>query len=117
MAFFLVNPPEYSSRTTSESNPPGAKISKPSEILLDPRLLSSDPNDLSFVSDQELLSLLYESTNKVFSWNFLLGDGRVDSTVDNTWVHNNIDLGRELMAARERAVLENGGLSEPYEKL
>lgn len=71
------------------------------------------PNDLRFNSDQDL----YESMTKMYSWNYLEGKERLDSNVDRSWIYKNIAVGRDVMGVRDRAVLENGGLTEPYEKL
>ncbi|KAF9086308.1 hypothetical protein BGX27_003225 [Mortierella sp. AM989] len=80
---------------------------------VDSSLASTDPNDSSFRTDQDLR----ESTSKLFTWNYLDGRGRLDSCVDNAWVVNGIEAGRDLMGFRDRVVRENGGLTGPYEKL
>ncbi|KAF9343636.1 hypothetical protein BGX26_005432, partial [Mortierella sp. AD094] len=109
-----LNPPRYHSPNGgSEGDLRKATTPTNSEPLLDASLLSSDPNDLSFHSNQDLC----KSTSKMYSWNYLEGNGRHDSNVDSTWIHKDIEVGRDLMSARNRAVLENGGLTEPYEKL
>ncbi|KAG0339834.1 hypothetical protein BG000_001231 [Podila horticola] len=81
--------------------------------LLGSDLPSTDPADMSFV-DQEDLN---QSTSRLYTWNFLDGPGRVDSDVDSHWVCNEIEVGGDLMACRNRIVENNGGLTEPYEKL
>ncbi|KAF9542685.1 hypothetical protein EC957_001740 [Mortierella hygrophila] len=81
--------------------------------LLGSDLPSSDPADMSFV-DQGDLNL---STSRWLTWNFLEGPGRVDSDVESHWVYNGIEVGGDLMACRNRIVGNNGGLTEPYEKL
>ncbi|KAG0361990.1 hypothetical protein BGZ54_008831 [Gamsiella multidivaricata] len=81
--------------------------------LLGSDLPSTDPADMNFV-DQEDLN---QSTSRLYSWNFLDGSGRLDSDVDSNWVHNEIDIGGDLMACRNRIVENNGGLTEPFEKL
>ncbi|KAF9198111.1 hypothetical protein BGZ49_001177 [Haplosporangium sp. Z 27] len=42
---------------------------------------------------------------------------RVDSRVDNLWVIDGEEIGRDLMEFRDRVVSENGGLTDPHEKL
>ncbi|KAG9061641.1 hypothetical protein KI688_007222 [Linnemannia hyalina] len=81
--------------------------------LLGSDLPSSDPADMSFV-DQGDINL---STSRWLTWNFLEGPGRVDSDVESHWVYNGIEVGYDLMACRNRIVGNNGGLTEPYEKL
>ncbi|KAF9083591.1 hypothetical protein BGX27_004050, partial [Mortierella sp. AM989] len=76
-------------------------------------LLPSDPNDQDFLSEQDL----YESTSRMYAWNFLEGSGRHDSNVDTTWTYNNVEVGRDLMDFRDRVVENNGGLVHPYEML
>ncbi|KAG0282856.1 hypothetical protein BGZ97_008801, partial [Linnemannia gamsii] len=76
-------------------------------------LLSSDPADLNFMDNEDLKL----STSRLYTWDFLDGPGRVDSDVDNFWVCNGIEVGSDLMACRNRTVENNGGLTEPYEKL
>ncbi|KAF9115598.1 hypothetical protein BGX30_006222, partial [Mortierella sp. GBA39] len=76
-------------------------------------LLSSDPADLNFVDNEDLKL----STSRLYTWDFLDGPGRVDSDVDDFWVCNGIEVGGDLMACRNRIVENNGGLTEPYEKL
>ena len=68
---------------------------------------------MNFV-DQEDLN---QSTSRLYTWNFLDGPGRVDYDVDSHWVYNGIEVGGDLMACRNRIVENNGGLTEPYEKL
>ncbi|KAF9536618.1 hypothetical protein EC957_010309, partial [Mortierella hygrophila] len=91
-----ATPPSYSSR-----------------ILLGPDLPSSDPVDANFV-DQSYLNL---SPSIFYTWDYLDGPGRVDSGVDSPWVYNDIEVGDDLMAFRSLIVENNGGLSEPHEKL
>ncbi|KAF9418274.1 hypothetical protein BGZ76_004431 [Entomortierella beljakovae] len=74
---------------------------------------TDDPDDASYCTDQDLR----ESTSKLFTWNYLEGSGRLDSHVDNAWMINDIEVGRDLMDFRDRVVQENGGLTKPYEKL
>lgn len=81
--------------------------------LLGSDLPSTDPADLNFV-DQGSLG---QSTSRLFGWNYLEGDGRVESDVESHWVYNGVDIGSELMACRDRIVEHNFGLTEPYEKL
>ncbi|KAF9323776.1 hypothetical protein BG006_001161 [Podila minutissima] len=81
--------------------------------LLGSDLPSTDPADMSFVDQGDL----NQSTSRLYTWNFLDGPGRVDSDVDSHWVYNEIEVGGDLMACRNRIVENNGGLTEPYEKL
>ncbi|KAG0077695.1 hypothetical protein BGZ92_001820 [Podila epicladia] len=81
--------------------------------LLGSDLPSTDPADMNFV-DQEDLN---QSTSRLYTWNFLDGPGRMDSDVDSHWMYNEIEVGGDLMACRNRIVENNGGLTEPYEKL
>ncbi|KAG0015828.1 hypothetical protein BGZ81_011500 [Podila clonocystis] len=81
--------------------------------LLGSDLPSTDPADVSFVDQGDL----NQSTSRLYTWNFLDGPGRVDSDVDSYWVYNEIEIGADLMACRNRIVENNGGLTEPYEKL
>ncbi|KAF9578354.1 hypothetical protein BGW38_005888, partial [Lunasporangiospora selenospora] len=76
-------------------------------------LPSTDKDDTSYCTDQDLR----ESTSKVYTWNYLEGNGRLDSRVDTAWKINDIDVGGDLMDFRDRVVQENGGATEPHEKL
>ncbi|KAG0296761.1 hypothetical protein BGZ96_008621 [Linnemannia gamsii] len=82
------------------------------QVLLGVDLLSSDPVDVSF--DFEDPS---PSPTMVYAWNFLEGNGRIDSHVDNPWIHNGVNIGHDLMDFRRRVVEDNGGLADPHEKL
>ncbi|KAF9424154.1 hypothetical protein BGZ76_003551, partial [Entomortierella beljakovae] len=70
----------------------------------DSSLPSTDPDDVSYYTDQELL----KSTSKLFTWNYLEGSGRLDSHVDNAWIINDKEVGHDLMEFRDRVVQENG---------
>ncbi|KAI8595475.1 hypothetical protein EDD21DRAFT_39071 [Dissophora ornata] len=94
---------------TSGSTPP---IYSP-RCFLGEDLPSSDPADMNFVDNSDLNL----STSRLYTWNFLDGPGRVDSDVDKYWVCNGIEVGGDLMAFRNRIVENNGGFTEPYEKL
>ncbi|KAI8594522.1 hypothetical protein EDD21DRAFT_359837 [Dissophora ornata] len=76
-------------------------------------LPSTDPDDASYCSDQDLR----DSTSKVFTWNYLDGSGRLSSHVDTAWTVDGTEVGRDLMEFRDRVVRENGALTKPYEKL
>jgi len=110
-----VSPFSRANSTTDDDFPSGAIT----PLLYSPRRLlvsdlpSSDPADMNFL-DQEGLNL---STSRMYTWNYLDGPGRADSDVDSPWVYNQIDVGGHLMACRNRIVENNGGLTEPYEKL
>ncbi|KAG0220720.1 hypothetical protein BGX31_010670 [Mortierella sp. GBA43] len=75
--------------------------------------LSTDPADPSFAPHEH--SEL--STTRMFAWNFLEGNGRLDSNVDNPWVYDNTEISRDLMEFRDRVIQDNGSLTEPHEKL
>ncbi|KAF9303850.1 hypothetical protein BGZ74_002910 [Mortierella antarctica] len=81
------------------------------QLQLGADLPSSDPLDPNFL-DQDVVS-----TTKLYSWNFLEGSGRRDSNIDDGWIFNNAELGRDLMQFRERVIQENGGFTQPHEKL
>ncbi|KAF9925601.1 hypothetical protein FBU30_004654 [Linnemannia zychae] len=76
-------------------------------------LLSTDPDDANYVSRQDQ----QEPTAKLYTWDYLVGSGRVDSRVDNLWIIDGEEVGRDLMEFRDRVVLENGGLTDSHEKL
>jgi hypothetical protein len=76
-------------------------------------LPSTDKDDTSYCTNQDLR----ESTSKIYTWNYLEGSGRLDSRVDTAWIINDIDVGGDLMDFRDRVVQENGGATEPHEKL
>ncbi|KAF9184883.1 hypothetical protein BGZ51_003044 [Haplosporangium sp. Z 767] len=76
-------------------------------------LLSSDPADGSYIDREEE----YEPEIKMFVHDFLDGDGRRDSNVQDQWVHCDIEVGKALLAFRDRMVENNFGLSQPHEKL
>ncbi|KAG0017852.1 hypothetical protein BGZ82_000635, partial [Podila clonocystis] len=88
-------------------------LEEESEPVAQKNLPSTDPADVSFVDQGDF----NQSTSRLYTWNFLDGPGRVDSDVDSYWVHNEIEVGGDLMACRNRIVENNGGLTEPYEKL
>ncbi|KAF9204637.1 hypothetical protein BGZ49_005069 [Haplosporangium sp. Z 27] len=58
-----------------------------------------------------------QSISKLYTWNYLSGDGRVDSNVDFYWTYNGKSIGDYLMKFRVRTVQNNGGLTEPCQKL
>ncbi|KAF9089120.1 hypothetical protein BGX27_002551, partial [Mortierella sp. AM989] len=104
----------YSSSSDGrKDNPPQAAPPSCPKILIDADLPSSDPGDSSFSSSRGL----YESTSRVYSWNYLEGNGRLDSSVNSAWRHNDVDISRDLMDFRQRVVQENGGLNHPHQKL
>ncbi|KAF9095577.1 hypothetical protein BGX27_001255, partial [Mortierella sp. AM989] len=76
-------------------------------------LPSTDPSDTSYTTDQDLRL----STSRVYTWNYLEGSGRRDSHVDGPWIINEIEVGRDLMDFRDCIIQNNGGLTEPHEKL
>ncbi|KAF9578190.1 hypothetical protein BGW38_006145 [Lunasporangiospora selenospora] len=76
-------------------------------------LPSTDKDDASYCTDQDLR----ESISKIYTWNYFEGNGRIDSHVDTAWIINDTDVGHDLMDFRDRVVQENGGLTEPHEKL
>jgi hypothetical protein len=69
--------------------------------------------DANFV-DQGYIN---RSPSIFYTWDYLDGPGRVDSGVDSPWVYNDIEVGDDLMEFRSLIVENNGGLSEPHEKL
>ncbi|KAF9436840.1 hypothetical protein BGZ76_002801 [Entomortierella beljakovae] len=76
-------------------------------------LLSTDSGDQSFGTHEDP----NQSTSKLYTWNFLDGEGRIDSTVHSHWVHNGTTIGAELMKFRIRTIQNNGGLTETHQKL
>ncbi|KAF9932917.1 hypothetical protein BGZ65_004275, partial [Modicella reniformis] len=76
-------------------------------------IASTDPGDTSFVDQGDPT----QSTSRLYSWNFLDGEGRVDSDVDSHWKHNGTVIGADLMRFRTRTVENNGGLTDAYQKL
>jgi len=80
--------------------------------VLNGNLLSSDPADVSFTFKDPCLS-----PTKLYSWNFLEGNGRIDSSVDDPWIWSDVNVGRDLMDFRRRVIENNGGLADSYEKL
>ncbi|KAF9577674.1 hypothetical protein BGW38_006971, partial [Lunasporangiospora selenospora] len=76
-------------------------------------LLSTNPDDESYISSQDQ----QEPTAKLYTWDYLVGSGRVCSRVDSLWVIDGEEVGRDLMEFRDRVVLENGGLADPHEQL
>jgi len=82
--------------------------------LLEADLPSSDPADPNFVDLEDF----YNSTSKLYFWDYLDGPGRKDSEVDQKWVMDSvIELSSDLMAFRNRVIESNGGIAEPFEKL
>ncbi|KAF9906715.1 hypothetical protein BX616_000644 [Lobosporangium transversale] len=72
-------------------------------------LLPSDSIDGSFTDFEDQ----HQPEAKMFAYNFLDGDGRADSIVEEHWVHNNIDISKALLEFRSRVVENNFGLSQP----
>ncbi|KAF9083726.1 hypothetical protein BGX29_002936, partial [Mortierella sp. GBA35] len=82
------------------------------QVLLYANLLSSDPADVSFATEDPS-----PSPTKLYSWNFLEGNGRIDSSVDDPWIWSDVNVGHDLMDFRRRVIENNGGLTDPHEKL
>ncbi|KAF9415351.1 hypothetical protein BGZ76_004806, partial [Entomortierella beljakovae] len=74
---------------------------------------SDNSGDLSFSSSQDL----YQSTSKLYTWNYLDGSGQLDSDVDTVWSYNGVNISHDLMEFRRRVIENNGGLSSPHQKL
>ncbi|KAF9153549.1 hypothetical protein BGX21_004660 [Mortierella sp. AD011] len=74
--------------------------------------LSTESGDLSFVTQDSI-----QSDSRFYTWNFLDGNGRVDSNVHSHWVHNGTNIGVDLMKFRDRTIENNGGLTEAHQKL
>ncbi|KAF9999636.1 hypothetical protein BGZ65_005038, partial [Modicella reniformis] len=106
------HPPGYSSSDGSRDNQLQATVPTCPK-LIDADLSSSDPGDSSFSSSQGL----YESTSRVYTWNYLVGNGRPDSNVSSAWRYNDVDISRDLMDFRDRVIQENSGLNHPHQKL
>ncbi|KAF9346382.1 hypothetical protein BGX26_002123, partial [Mortierella sp. AD094] len=104
--------PKYSSPDDGSQGDSRDAVINP-QLLLGSNLPSTDPDDLNFFTGQDLL----DSTTKIYSWNYLERSGRHDSNVDSAWIHNNTEVGRDLIDFRDRVIQENGGLTEPHEKL
>ncbi|KAF8928417.1 hypothetical protein BGZ58_009670 [Dissophora ornata] len=90
---------------------PGQSSGSTAGVMHD--LLSSDPADDSFVHVDEV----HEPEGKMFTYDFLDGDGRYDSNVEEQWIYSNIEIGKALLAFRSRVVGNNFGISQPHEKL
>ncbi|KAK3814023.1 MAG: hypothetical protein J3Q66DRAFT_345451 [Benniella sp.] len=97
-----LRPPGYSSSPCDDGT----------RALLGADLSSSDPDDSNFSTRG-----LYESTSRVYTWNYLEGSGRFDSNVGTVWKHKEVIISQDLMEFRDRVVLENGGLLHPHQKL
>ncbi|KAG0353695.1 hypothetical protein BGZ54_002092 [Gamsiella multidivaricata] len=109
-----LNPPGYSSPNDGTEADLRDMVSPAnSQLSLGLNLPSTDPYDPNFFTDQDL----YESTTKFYTWNYLEGSGRHDSNVDSAWIYNDVEIGGDLMDFRDRVIKENGGLTEPHEKL
>ncbi|KAF8923766.1 hypothetical protein BGZ58_002577, partial [Dissophora ornata] len=109
-----LSPPGYSpSSDGSRDNPLQVTAPTCPKLLIDADLPSSDPGDSSFSSSRGL----HESTSRVYSWNYLEGNGRLDSSVNSAWRYNDFDISRDLMDFRHRVIQENGGLNHPHQKL
>ncbi|KAI7817084.1 hypothetical protein BC939DRAFT_496908 [Gamsiella multidivaricata] len=76
-------------------------------------LLPSDPADISYEDEGET----YYDLGKVYANDFLVGEGRKDSRVNQQWVYDNIQIGQALLDFRDRAVENNFGISQPHEIL
>ncbi|KAF9927866.1 hypothetical protein BGZ65_006561 [Modicella reniformis] len=74
---------------------------------------STDTNDPDYHTDQDL----HESTTRLYTCNYLEGNGRHDSNVESAWIFNDTEIGQDLMDFRDRVIQENGGLTEAHEKL
>jgi len=97
----------------SKGNPLRARPPAYLKLLVDQDMPSSDPGDTSFSSSQGL----YQSTSRIYSWNFLEGHGKLDSSVECVWIYNGVDISCDLMDFRSRVIQENGGLNYPHRKL
>lgn len=101
--------------TLSDLNPPG--YTSPSGLRNLVKSTSSRPstdtNDPDYHTDQDL----HESTTRYYAWSYLEGNGRHDSNVESAWIFNDTEVGQDLMDFRDRVIQENGGLTEPHEKL
>ncbi|ORZ27993.1 hypothetical protein BCR41DRAFT_392451 [Lobosporangium transversale] len=73
----------------------------------------TDPDDTSYSTDQSLRG----STSKLYTWNILEGSERLKPHVDTSWIINDMGVGHDLIDFRGCVVQEDGGLTEPYEKL
>jgi hypothetical protein len=82
------------------------------QALLYANLLSSDPADVSFAPEDSS-----PSSTKLYSWNFLGGKGPIDSNVGDSWICSGMNVGYDLMDFRRRVIENNGGLTDPHEKL
>ncbi|KAF9579256.1 hypothetical protein BGW38_004564, partial [Lunasporangiospora selenospora] len=103
----------YSSNDGHRDNPLQAAAPPFLKLLIEADLPSSDPGDSSFSSSRGL----YESTSRVYSWNYLEGNGRLDSSVNSAWMYNDVDISHDLMDFRHRVIQENGALNHPHQKL
>ncbi|KAF9994778.1 hypothetical protein BGZ79_000418 [Entomortierella chlamydospora] len=110
-----LNPPGCSlpTKDSNEGDVCSKPISRSLRSSISSNLPSTDPGDTSFRTDQDL----HVSTSKIYTWDYLEGDGRRDSHVDSPWIINEIEVGRDLMDFRDGIIQENGMLSDPHEKL
>lgn len=60
---------------------------------------------------------LYDSTSRIYSWDYLVGNGRRDSDVDSVWMYNDVDISHDLMEFRNHVIQENGDLNYSHQKL
>ncbi|KAF9357897.1 hypothetical protein BGX34_009152 [Mortierella sp. NVP85] len=72
---------------------------------------------ISFGRTLRIDDCLDESTSRIYTWDYLKGNGRRDSNVSTAWRHNGVDISNDLMEFRDRVVQENGGLNHPHQKL
>ncbi|KAF9897105.1 hypothetical protein BX616_006174, partial [Lobosporangium transversale] len=99
-----INGDERSERSLQSTFSPRSSLAS--------HLISSDSGDLSFSTQEST-----QSSSRIFSWDFLDGGGWIDSKVDSHWVHKGISISTDLMKFRIRTVQDNGGLTEPHQKL
>ncbi|KAF9408041.1 hypothetical protein BGZ94_002465 [Podila epigama] len=108
------NPKQSRIVTTPEgSSSKGGQISENLQSSIGSSSVSTDKDDTSYCTDQDFR----ESTSKIYTWNYLDGRGRHDSNVESAWMYKNAKIGCDLLDFRQRVVQENGGLTEPHEKL
>ncbi|KAF9536885.1 hypothetical protein EC957_009496, partial [Mortierella hygrophila] len=103
-------------RTETHDYPPDTTppiYSPRSSLGTDLPSTSTDLADSDFVDQGDPV----QSTSRLYSWNFMDGQGRVDSNVDRYWEHNGTVIGTDLMRFRTRTVENNGGFTKAHQKL